>query len=174
MAAQNLKLNVGLRTKSVLIALTLGVVFGLGLNYFNEMIPGAVNQIIEILGDCGQLFISLMKMLVIPVVFVSIVCGCSALADKASLRQTGLKALFFYIMTTVLALLLALSVAAWVDFPAVDSFNVASSEQISSLSETMRLSIIPDNFLGSFSRWFYIAGDFCGTFAGYLFNLCWE
>lgn len=149
MASQNLKLNVGLRTKSVLIALALGMLFGLGLNLLSESMPLVVNKIVEAIDSFGQLFISLMKMLVIPVVFVSIVCGCSALVDKASLKQIGLKTLAFYVMTTVFALLLALSVASMMQFPAFDSSSVASSVQLSSLDDATLLAIVPDNFFAA-------------------------
>lgn len=59
----------------------------------------------------GQVFISLLKMLVVPLVFVSLVCGSSALSDPKALGRVGGKALGLYLLTTGIAVTLALTAA---------------------------------------------------------------
>lgn len=56
----------------------------------------------------GKIFIASLKMLVIPLVFVSLVCGTSSLKDITTLGRLGGKTLAFYICTTAIAISLAL------------------------------------------------------------------
>ncbi|MCV2885365.1 dicarboxylate/amino acid:cation symporter [Aestuariibacter sp. AA17] len=59
----------------------------------------------------GQIFIASLKMLVVPLVFVSLVCGTSSLSDPAKLGRLGGKSVLLYISTTALAITLAVSFA---------------------------------------------------------------
>ena len=56
-------------------------------------------------------FIRLMRMLVVPLVFCSIVCGSMAVGDTKKLGSVGVKTLIFYLSTTPLAITVALSIA---------------------------------------------------------------
>ncbi|MFV0576494.1 MAG: dicarboxylate/amino acid:cation symporter [Vibrio sp.] len=56
----------------------------------------------------GQIFIASLKMLVVPLVFVSLVCGTSSLKDITTLGRLGGKTLVFYIATTCFAISVAL------------------------------------------------------------------
>ena len=59
----------------------------------------------------GQGFIRLMRMLVVPLVFCSIVCGSMAVGDTKKLGSVGVKTLIFYLCTTALAITVALTIA---------------------------------------------------------------
>jgi Na+/H+-dicarboxylate symporter len=59
----------------------------------------------------GQIFISLLKMLVVPLVFVSLVCGSSSLSDPKMLGRVGGKTIGLYLLTTAIAVCLALGSA---------------------------------------------------------------
>ncbi len=58
----------------------------------------------------GQGFIRLMKMLVVPLVFCSLVCGSMSIGDTKKLGTVGVRTLVFYLATTALAVSVALSV----------------------------------------------------------------
>jgi Na+/H+-dicarboxylate symporter len=89
-------------THKILIALLLGSLTGLTIRHIT-IDPSIKNFLIEdILQLGGGLFIDLMKMLVIPVVFVSLVYGCSSLGSIGKLGRIGIKTFFLYILTTVL------------------------------------------------------------------------
>ncbi len=60
----------------------------------------------------GQIFISLLQMLVVPLVFVSLVCGSSSLSDPKMLGRVGGKPVLLYLLTTGIAVTLALGAAA--------------------------------------------------------------
>ena len=149
------KKKIGLTTK-IFIALLAGAVFGIVLCY---MVPsGHVKDdiIVEgILYVIGQGFIHLMKMLVVPLVFCSLVCGSMAIGDTKKLGTVGVRTLIFYLFTTALAITVALSVGNIInpgiglDMSAIKS-NAAEVEEMvaTSLSDTI-LNIIPDNPLNS-------------------------
>ena len=59
----------------------------------------------------GQIFVSSLKMLVVPLVFVSLICGTCSLNDTAKLGRIGGKAVGLYLMTTAIAISIAISVA---------------------------------------------------------------
>lgn len=59
----------------------------------------------------GKIFVNSLKMLVVPLVFVSLVCGVSSLSDPSKLGRLGGKSLFLYILTTCIAVTFALAMA---------------------------------------------------------------
>ena len=59
----------------------------------------------------GQVFISLLKMLVVPLVFVSLICGVSSLSDPKILGRVGGKTVGLYMITTGIAVTMALLAA---------------------------------------------------------------
>lgn len=67
-----------------------------------------VDGIFEIV---GQIFISSLQMLVVPLVFVSLVCGTCSLRDTSKLGRIGGKAIGLYLITTAIAISLAMSIA---------------------------------------------------------------
>ncbi|EOD01618.1 dicarboxylate/amino acid:cation symporter [Caldisalinibacter kiritimatiensis] len=98
-------------TKKILVGLILGALFGLILNKIpSDFIKNTifVNGILKLV---GQIFINSIKMLVVPLVFVSLVCGASAIGDVKKLGRVGVKTLGFYMATTAVAITLALVIA---------------------------------------------------------------
>ena len=93
----------------IFIAMVAGLTAGLFLQYglgnpaWSELwLTGGVFMVI------GKIFISLLKMLVVPLVFVSLVTGTSALADPSTLGRIGFKTIGLYLLTTGIAVSLAL------------------------------------------------------------------
>ncbi len=64
-----------------------------------------------IFSGLGQIFIASLKMLVVPLVFVSLVCGTSSLSDPSKLGRLGGKSVGLYIMTTAIAVATAIAMA---------------------------------------------------------------
>ncbi|MEW6981858.1 dicarboxylate/amino acid:cation symporter [Colwelliaceae bacterium 6471] len=59
----------------------------------------------------GQIFVACLQMLVVPLVFVSLICGTCSLKDTTKLGRIGGKAIVLYIMTTAIAISFAMSLA---------------------------------------------------------------
>ena len=66
-----------------------------------------INGVFYVVGDG---FLRLMQMLVVPLVFCSLVCGSAAIGDTKTLGKVGMKTVTFYMLTTALAITVALSV----------------------------------------------------------------
>jgi len=99
--------KLSLATK-ILIGMFAGLVVGLII----KLSPSShfVNNVIVdgVFSVCGKLFIDLLKMLVVPIVFVSLVCGTGNLGSLDKLGRMGLKTLFWFILTTVIAIIIGL------------------------------------------------------------------
>ncbi len=105
-------------TRNILIALLAGAVFGVVLNLLAppdaEDVPLAWLHVVftgGIFEVVGRIFVSALKLLVVPLVFVSLVCGTAALDDVRKLGTVGGKTILFYLGTTAIAITLAMSAA---------------------------------------------------------------
>ena len=63
----------------------------------------------------GQIFIASLKMLVVPLVFVSLVCGTCSLSDPKKLGRLGGKSIGLYLITTAIAITVAMTLALLVN-----------------------------------------------------------
>lgn len=101
-------------TKKIIIFMVLGAVTGIVLNLAELNPQGWVhNNIINgFFYVVGKLFINALKMMVVPLVFVSLFCGTTALKKPAMLGSLGGRTLAFYLLTTAIALVIAISLAA--------------------------------------------------------------
>ena len=150
------KKKMGLSTK-IFIALLLGAIFGLSINFF---LPSGVLKdeilINGILYIVGNGFIRLMQMLVIPLVMCSLICGTMSIGDTKTLGKVGVKTLGFYVFTTAIAITLALVFSLWVkpgvglNIEAVEGTDVTIQESVS-LADTL-LNIIPKNIIHSMAN----------------------
>ena len=96
-------------TTKILLGLLLGFLFGLALNNIQDgFIKNTVllDGVFKILGNG---FTSAIKMMVVPLVFVSLVCGTSSMGDVKRLGRIGGKTMIFYLGTTAIAIIISLA-----------------------------------------------------------------
>ncbi len=153
------KKGLGLSTK-IFIALIVGAIFGVVIHYVIPASDFKDKFVVEgVLYVVGQGFIRLMQMLVVPLVFCSLVCGSMAIGDTKTLGKVGIKTVCFYIATTAIAVVIALSIAYLInpgiglDMDSVQKSEVTSTAEKTDMVETL-LNIIPKNPIGSMA-----AGD---------------
>lgn len=97
-------------TTKILTGLCTGVAFGIALNLYS----GGGKEIVDayvidgLLRLTGGIFINAIKMLVVPLVFVSLVCGAADVGDVKKIGRMGGKTLGIYMATTGMAVTLAL------------------------------------------------------------------
>jgi Na+/H+-dicarboxylate symporter len=148
-------------TNKILLGMVLGVIVGIVFNLFlgNPQAPSAedVSQqvrvfVIDGLFDVvGQIFISSLKLLVVPLVFVSLVCGAAALGSQSRMGALAGKTLGLYLICTAVALSLAITCAvliqpgADVGIPTASNFT---APEIPSFKQTL-IDIVPSNPLQS-------------------------
>jgi len=126
----------------VLIGIILGIAFGI-------LAPNlALEQ--KLIGD---MFVALLKMLVVPLVFASIYTALTGLGSIEKLKNIGLKTITLYIVTTALAVLLAIIVMNIVHIGEPMSANgleYAKASEIKPFSfHDMIMSFIPSNVFNS-------------------------
>jgi len=102
--------KMGLTTK-IFIGLILGLISGLILNnmgpsYFRDTL--LVDGIFTLV---GTVFLNAIKMMVVPLVFVSLVNGAASMSDIRKLGRVGTKTLGFYLVTTAVAITIAILLA---------------------------------------------------------------
>lgn len=109
-------------TNRILLAMVAGIATGSLLNFLLHA-PGVgegfkaaidvylVNGVFDVL---GRIFVASLKLLVVPLVLVSLICGASSLGDSARMGPIAIKTLALYLMTTAIAISLALFFAVLV------------------------------------------------------------
>lgn len=83
----------------ILIGLILGIIVGL-----------AVGPKIEVISPLGDLLIRLLRMIVVPVIFFSLITGAASITPSR-LGRVGIKIIVYYLITTILAVIIGLILA---------------------------------------------------------------
>jgi Na+/H+-dicarboxylate symporter len=133
-------------TGKIIISLIAGAVVGLLLNLFApELLKVLVPYFFTPL---GSIFLNLIKMLVVPIVFFSIVLGSAGLGDPKKLGRIGFKTIGYYLTTTTIAIIIGLALASVIQPGSVGSFDTESAEfsaeKAPPVGETL-MNIIPTN-----------------------------
>lgn len=117
-------------TAKILIAMLLGAIVGICFFYLPKGgFWGQVDVFLigGLLDTGGALFIKGLKMLVVPLVFVSLVCGVCSIGANSRIGIISIKTLGFYLVTTAVAISLALLFANIID-PGKGTIEVAAAE----------------------------------------------
>lgn len=104
----------------ILIGMSAGIAVGALLNVLASDAGGfaanlsawLVNSVFDVV---GSIFVASLKLLVVPLVFVSLVCGSSAMGLNARMGQMAGKTLGLYLLTTAIAITIALMLANLID-----------------------------------------------------------
>ena len=99
-------------TVRILIGMAAGVVVGLAVQAFTSDDHWIQTVLVQDVFDAGgKVFIASLRLMVVPLVLVSLVCGSSSLVDGASMGRLGGKSIGLYLFTTAVAISLALGLA---------------------------------------------------------------
>ena len=88
------KINLALHWQ-IIICMILGTVAGV---YFNS-IDFTTNSIYSLIILLGDIFIRLLKMVIVPLIFTSIIIGVSSIKDQSKIGRLGLKTFIYYLCT---------------------------------------------------------------------------
>jgi len=136
-------------TRNILIGMVSGLLLGSGLHALNlaadnPVLVYGINGLIDI---GGKAFVASLKLLVVPLVFFSLACGASNLSDGSSIGRIGIKTIGLYLITTAVAITLALTVANIVN-PGVGMSLAADSAFVAKESPPLKeviISLVPTN-----------------------------
>ena len=102
-------------TSKVLIGMTLGIIAGLIINLAGLNGSGSIINVYFVDGFfhvIGKLFVNALKMLVVPLVLFSLICGVCGIGDIRLLGRVGSKSFMLYMLTTAVAIATAIMLAA--------------------------------------------------------------
>lgn len=118
----------------IVIALIAGITIG---SIFNTMVDqGWVLWIDQyIFNVLGQIFLNLIFMVVVPVVFISITLGVVSVGDPKVLGALGIKTLAFYLVTTAIAISIAMGIALMLQ-PGEGQSNLLQSDEVTEYRES--------------------------------------
>lgn len=148
----------------IVIGLILGLVWGLisAIAGFNEFTLNFIKPF-------GTIFITLLKLIAVPLVLVSLVAGVTSLNDTASLSRMGGKTVLIYLFTTVFAITIGLIAvnliqpgkslpeSTKIELQETYKDNIGEKEEGAAKIKERRpldflVEIVPDNFFASASK----------------------
>ncbi|NUF39077.1 glutamate/aspartate:proton symporter GltP [Acinetobacter lactucae] len=146
----------------ILIALILGIVVGAVLHNQPEIRDSIVNNVLTPL---GKIFISLIKMIVIPIVFSTLILGIAGVGSTKSLGRLGFKTILYFEIITTIAILVGLFAAnifhpgSGIDMSQLVQTDISqykhTTEEVQSQSHGLIqtiLSLIPTNIISSMAH----------------------
>jgi Na+/H+-dicarboxylate symporter len=138
-------------TTKVLMGMGLGIVVGLLVNllgagegtWVGEYLVGGLFAVV------GKMFVTALKMLVVPLVFFSLISGVVGIGDLGSLGKVGAKSFVLYLLTTAIAIALAITIAAFSGIGEGANLTTAAifvAKEAPPLSSVL-VDIIPSNII---------------------------
>jgi aerobic C4-dicarboxylate transport protein len=139
--------------KQLYVQVLVAIAIGIALGHFAPDLGAKMKPL-------GDGFIKLVKMIIAPVVFVTVVVGIAKMGNLRHVGRIGVKALVYFEVVTTLALVIGLVVAnlvgpgvgMHVDAAQLDTSGIAAYKQAAAAQSTtdFLLHIIPDSLLGAF------------------------
>lgn len=147
----------GSLSKRIFIGLFVGLVIGSMIQYLFSGVTFLNHNVVGVAQGLGGMFVSLIKLMVVPLVFISIVTGICELRDIASLGRLGSKTFGLYIVNTMLSIAAAIGVGL-IFQPGLGASlpNGATSAVKLATTETpdigaMLINIVPSNPVAAFA-----------------------
>jgi Na+/H+-dicarboxylate symporter len=144
----------------ILIAMTLGIIIG-GLFQFSGTDISESN-IYAFITSLGTIFVRLLKMIIVPLIFTSIITGVSGIGDGSKLGILGIKTLLYYLTTILFAIVIGLTLTnliqpgVGVNLPNTESFDASKLNTPGSPAEIL-IRMIPLNPISAAAK-----GDMLG------------
>ncbi|MDC9582518.1 L-cystine transporter [Xenorhabdus sp. PR6a] len=127
-------------SKKVLVALVVGVVFGLALNIIYGTDNPTVKESIQWFNIVGNGYVQLLQMVIMPLVFASILSAVARLHKASSLGKIS--------FLTIGTLLFTTSISALIGILIANLFGLSATGLIQGTQETARLLAIESNYIG--------------------------
>ena len=138
-------------SSKILSGMVLGIILGLVLNALGgadpeqtPLIAWFVDNVFDVI---GKIFVISLKLLVVPLVFFSLVCGSASMGEDVKMGQVALKTIGLYLVTTAIAVSLALTIANIVD-PGVGINTAEAANYIAKPAPSFKdvfIGIFPSN-----------------------------
>ena len=137
--------------KRIIIGLVAGGVLGVILAYT----PDAAKTFVSYSQFFGDIFIRLLKMIVVPVIFFSLITGAASIAP-AQLGRVGLKTLMFYLVLVLFAISIGLIMSnifkPGLGFDLLGAAEIQGKATAAPSLSTIFLNIVPTNPIESLAK----------------------
>ena len=136
-------------TKKIIVSMILGILVGVTFNITSLIESSLGAYVINIFDLVSYLFLSSLKLIIVPLIFFSIVCGIVSLSDDVSISRLGIKTLLLYTITTVIAISLGLLFSSLINYEPIEMKNLGSVINIENIETDG--NIFPNNIFKSLS-----------------------
>ncbi len=145
----------------ILIGLVLGIAVGALLNHFSAEKAWWITNILQ---PAGDIFIRLIKMIVIPIVVASLIVGIAGVGDAKKLGRIGLKTILYFEVVTTIAILVGLVLAnvfhpgTGIDMSTLGTVDISKYQQTTAEVQhdhafiATILNLIPSNIFAAMAR----------------------
>jgi len=131
----------------IAIGFVVGIVLGFIIGPMAGTSPFIADFLMPLLDMIGKIFLSLLKMLIVPLVFSSLITGAASIGDPKVLGRIGIKTVALYLCTTVVAIAIGLVLGNLIQ-PGVGMNITADLKAEAKASQSMvevLLNIFPSN-----------------------------
>ena len=126
----------------ILIGMILGVIFGFTMLQFD----GGAKFVNNLIKPLGIIFIKLLKLIAIPLILASLIKGVSDLKDISKLASIGLKTIFIYVLTTIIAISIGISLVNFFNpGDAVSDSTILKLTEVYSDNDSLQIKISEAN-----------------------------
>ncbi|MBT2298161.1 cation:dicarboxylate symporter family transporter [Pseudomonas fluorescens] len=141
----------------IMLGLAAGIVVGAILHQFPESRPWMISNVLQ---PAGDIFIRLMKMIVVPIVFACMVVGIAGSGEGKSLGRVGAKTLGYFFAVTTTAIIVGLVIGNLLqpgtgtdlaNLKAAD-INIAAASTTNHGFAQIIVNIIPDNIVDAMAK----------------------
>ncbi|GAB1455222.1 MAG: dicarboxylate/amino acid:cation symporter [Spirochaetia bacterium] len=135
----------------ILVGLILGAIVGIVLGFFGD----AVKPYVDNVKFFGDLFIRLLKMIVVPVILFSLIAGAASIAPSR-LGRVGVKIMAYYLITSAFAVIIGLVFAnifrPGQGFNIVGDAAIKGKDAVTPTISQILLNIVPTNVIDSLAK----------------------
>jgi len=115
------------KSTQIFIGMFLGLTLGLVFQYL------ITNSVVEsgflvFMQGIGKMFVSLIKLMVLPLVFFSVICGITSLSNMGTFSRLGSKIAICYIVNTILAIVVSIAVVKVLGIGIGLNFDIAQTQ----------------------------------------------
>lgn len=156
---KNLKVSLAWQ---ILLAMVLGILLGSYLHYHSDSREWLIANL---LSPAGDIFIHLIKMIVVPIVISTLIVGIAGVGDAKQLGRIGAKTILYFELITTVAIILGITLAnvfqpgsgidmsqlATVDISKYQNTTAEVQSHAHGLMGTI-LSLVPTNIIASMAK----------------------
>ena len=156
----------------IIICMILGTILG---TYYNQ-IDFINNQSYTLIVLLGDIFVRLLKMIIVPLIFTSIIIGISSIKDQSKIGRLGLKTFIYYMCTSLFAILIGLTLAnviqPGVGAVTIDQVGAYDTSKLSTSNSILDIlkRMIPTNPIGALAKGDILGVIFFALFFGVMMN----